>query len=242
MIDDSSKTPTDQLYNKGVPIRVSRKVDSSVDWMQRCDAPQEVQQAAKAAMTHYHYEDLSHLLLCQQIREQDNTSRFDDLTEAIAQHTKHKMGAWGKYMAQTEGGGKVSPELRDFYNMLYREQDPLSVILAITTLDKANHAVFQETRGDGLYQSVTGVITDTSEEQFPQLTDQLQPILMEKSVAERKGVMRKLAQYIDLVGMVVVRHDGTFQHLGSSGEQVLYNIGDDVKRFYNDIGLTDGIF
>ncbi len=242
MKDIPGKIPTDYAYDQGIPIAAPRHINRSVDWSQRIDDPAPVQEAAQVATSHYHYEGVSHALLCRRIQQQDTPDVFDDLAAALARQTMTKTGAWSKYMLKTGGGASISPELREFYRLLFHEQDPLPVVLAITTLDTVNHVVHQETRGDGLYQSVTGVIADTTAEQFPQLKDQLQPIILDRSIAERRDVMRTLAQYIDLIGMVVTDRDNTFQHLDTSGDQVLNRVNTDVKNFYHDIGLTDGLF
>lgn len=238
--------PTDQFYKKGVPFkRLQRNgyVLQDVDWEQRIDAGDTTRLGAKTGTAHFHYEHTSHALLCKQILSHNVDNKFEDAVRTVADDAMMQIGTWGEYMNRIGGGENLTPTLREYYTLLYREPDPVMKLLGALTIDAADVGVYRafQTNGDDMFEKISGQFAE--EATFQKVKQPLKCHIMNLSEAERRQLIQKSAQYIDLIGMCVDDLEDTlFQPFGYSVEQGREATGNTVKKFYNDIGLTEGIF
>lgn len=248
MSNDTMRNPTDQLYQNGVPVKKLKKrgyVLNDVDWEQRIESSEYNTLGAKTATSHFHYEHASHALLCKQILTHYGGADdgLQQVARTVADDAMTQLGTWSQYMNRLGGGKQLTPTLREYYTLLYREPDPMVKLIGALTIDAADVGVYRAFHGGGddMFDKIASRFA--SEATFRKAKEPLKGHIANMSEAERHRLMQRSAQYIDLIGMCVDNLEDTlFLPFGYSAEQGREATGNTVKQFYNDIGLTEGIF
>lgn len=255
-----SQIPTDVLYRQGIPMDGSRlvsgiKLDSAtsptlqkdIDWDQPVVSDEETAYATASASSHYHYQNVSHVLLCDKILvdAQDVPEPVRKAAERIVAQCAKDVTAWGKYLHQQGGGGNIPKEQREYYQMLFSEDEVLPVLLGIQTkniaADKSRIDFYKN--GDPLFHKLANGTAEENRQNFDPLTTAFRNAIQPLSIDERERLLRKVAQQVDLLQIFCMKRDGDiYKPLNSDANRFLIQTGKQLKRFYDDIGLTDNIF
>lgn len=253
------QTPTDRLYRNGVPLDGSKLTDSinpadaepsiqqSIDWDQPTATDEDTAYATASAASHYHYQNVSHVLLCDTILQNGkNVSEpLRTATELFAQQCAKDVTAWGTYLKQHGAGGHIPQEQREYYHMLFQETEVLPVLLGIQTkniaADKSRQDFYKH--GDPLFYKVADGTTEEHQHHTGPLTRSFRDAINPLPIEERERLLKKVAQQVDLMQLFCMkRHGDIYKPLNSDANTFLQQTGKKLKQFYNDIGLTNDIF
>lgn len=252
------QTPTDKLYEQGVPFDPERVVQGiklkdpsviaqqDVDWDQGIEQDDDAAYATASATSHYHYQKLSHLLLCDRIllNARNVPEPVQRVAKLLAQRNAQEIEAWSKYM-QKAGGGSICEEQREYYQLLFSQQDVLPVLLGMQTINLAADASYEELQeyADPVFQKLADGFAEENQEAYNEIRDAFQDAIQPLSMEDRMKLLQNVAQQVDLCQMIKQRRDkDIFEPLNSHAEDSLSLAGKKVKQFYNEIGLTTNIF
>lgn len=255
-----NKTPTDHVYRQGVPLdadklvsgihiedAVSPVVAKDVDWDQRIDTDDETGYATKSATSHYHYQKVSHLLLADHIAidARNVPDPLKDIAKQFAKQNAKEVEAWGKYMKQRGGAGHIPEEQREYYQLLFQQQNVLPILLGIQTINLAADASYEEfyRDADPIFRKLASGFTEENAQAYNQIWDRFRQVIQPMQVEEKAKLLQNAAQQVDLCQIIYrQREDDIFNPLGSEVSEAEQRAGNKIKRFYEDIGLTDGVF
>lgn len=254
------KTPTDHLYSQGVPIRADKLVrgiaieppttsvlNQDVDWQQNIEQDETVDYATASAMSHYHYQNVSHVLLCDKILidAQNVPEPLEKAATLLVEQCAKDVTAWGTYMKKRGGGGSLPREQREYYQMLFQEDDVLPVLLGIQTkniaADKSRTDFYRH--GDPVFNKIADGTVEENQENLGPLTQSFRDAVQPLSLEQRERLLQKIAQQVDLLQIFCQKRDGDiYKPLNADANRFLKETGTELKKFYNEIGLTQDIF
>lgn len=254
------QTPTDRLYEQGIPIDGSKlvsgiKLDKAappflqrdVDWEQPLDIDEKTDYATASATSHYHYQNVSHVLLCDKVLlDGENVPEpLQRVASMLAEQCAKDVTSWGKYLIKRGGGGNLPREQREYYQMLFQETEVLPVLLGIQTkniaADKSRDDFYRN--GDPVFNKVASGVVEKNQQNIDPLTQVFQDAIDPLSIEERERLLRKIAQQVDLLQIFCQkRHGDIYKPLNADANRFLKETGNDLKKFYDDIGLTQDIF
>ena len=246
--------PTDDLYQHGIPVELNPTTSDTdisdrpalkdkVNWDTPVDTADSTRKITGRVATLRHYRNASNLLLCDHLWQQDHDAPLPFIITEIAHQTVDEMTLWGKYMVRIDGGGTVPKEMKDLYHCLFTEDDPVTTLLGMITLNMMARRRFLELRddGDALFNAIATTLADDMDTRFSRLIDPYQKVVGARSLAERETMLATIASYIDHAGSTVRHNHIDFPTVNGNEEQRWPLVGAPVKQFYSDIRLTDGI-
>lgn len=253
------QTPADQLYNRGVPLNpenivsgikleetTPHEVAKDVDWNNVTEQDRDVDYASSSATAHFHYQKLSNLLLCDKVLV-DGRNVPEPVQRAarlMAERNAQEFRAWSQYMKQS-GGGSICQEQREYYQVMFAQMDVLPALLGVQTWNVALDPTYDEfhTHGDPVFQKLTGGFAQHNPERYNPIRDAFKAAIHQLSMDERQQLVQRVAQQVDLMAMTKQRRDNDiYNPLNSTADRSVDRAGKRVKNFYQEIGLTKGIF
>ncbi len=253
-------TPTDQVYRNGVPLNAgqlvggirldndtSSRVVKDVDWSQPVDTDDNVQHATAAATTHYHYQKISHLLLSDHIviDARNVPEQLKQIAQQFARQNAKEVEAWGRYMKQRGGAGQIPEEQREYYHLLFQQQDVLPVLLGMQTINLAADVSYEEfyRNADPVFGKLASGFTEDNQRLYDEIRDMFRDIIQPMPLEDRVKLLQNVAQQVDLCQIIYrKREDDIFNPMGSDERIAEQQAGNRIKKFYKEIGLTENIF
>jgi hypothetical protein len=254
------QTPADKLYQQGVPFQPERivrgikletttphEVERSVDWNNIPQQDQDVDYAAASATSHFHYQKLSNLLLCDKVLA-DARNVPEPVRRAarlMAERNAQEFATWSKYMKHSGGGGTICQEQKEYYQVLFTQHDVLPALLGVQTWNVALDPTYDEfhTAGNPVFQKLTGGFAQNNPDVYTPIRDAFRDAIQQLSMDERKQLLQSIAQQVDLMAMTKQQRDDDIYHpLNSTADHSVDRAGKRVKAFYQEIGLTKGVF
>lgn len=252
------QTPTDRLYQQGVPhdpgqivrgVRIddtTSRVTKDVDWEQSIATDKDTGYATASATSHYHYLKLSHLLLCDRIvvDARNVPEPLQQVARQFARQNTKELEAWGKYMQTTGGGGRICPEQREYYQLLFTRRDVLPVLLGIQTINLAADTSYEDfyKNADPVFRKLADGFAAENQHTYHTTRDNFRDVIQPLSAGERMQLLQHVAQHVDLCQLIMEqRDDDVFEPLNAEAATSTARAGRRIKQFYDEIGLTDGI-
>lgn len=254
------QTPADRLYRQGVPFQPERIVEGirpdttmppevaqSVDWDNLTVQDQDVDYASVSATSHFHYQKLSNLLLCDRIlvNARNVPEPVERAAKLMAERNAQEFRAWSEYLKQSGGGGAICDEQREYYQVLFTQQDVLPMMLGVQTWNVALDPTYDEFRTDGdpVFQKLTGGFAQHNPDVYKPIRDAFSDSIAQLSADEQRQLLQRVGQLVDLMAMTKQQRDDDIYHpLNSTADHSVDRAGKRVETFYNEIGLTEGIF
>lgn len=259
MIRDTT-VPTDRLYQRGTPLDAEEVVngvrlddvrstvlEKDIDWTNVVEQGDDVSYAAASATAHYHYLKLSNVLLCDRIilDARNVPEPVKHVAALMEKRCGLEMEAWSRYLRAQGGGGSICPEQREYYQLLFTQEDVLPALLGVQTINLAADTSYEEfhTHGDPIFQKLTGGLAAENEGAYHDIRDTFRDAIEPLSMQDRTRLLQNMAQQVDLVQLIKQqRSDDVFDPLHSDAEESIRRAGTRIKRFYGEIGLTANIF
>lgn len=240
----TNKIPTDDAYLRGIPTQTAQiKTGNDIDWKQPFDTATDAQNTIRRIVSFRHYAKTSQLLICQQIWAENYSSRINDITESIAEQTRDELNIWGKYLIRIDGGVEIPEDLREVYGKFFEEDDPVSVLLGMVTFTLLGLELLNDLddENDPVFTSITDILTAEIINHQEEIIEPLKELLNEQTTEYRKSLIENLTEYLELANNTI-RHQNTGFPLEQwDAEQRWKHVGNSVKQFYDDIGLTTDI-
>lgn len=223
------------------------EVAKDVDWNNVVEQDRNVDYASSSATSHFHYQKLSNLLLCDKVLvdARNVPEPIQRAARLMAERNAQEFKAWSKYMKKAGGGGSICQEQREYYQVLFAQQDVLPVLLGVQTWNVALDPTYDEfhTSGDPVFQKLTGGFAQHNPEAYNPIRDAFKDAIHQLTMDERKRLLQTVAQQVDLMAMTKQRRDDDiYNPLNSTADHSVDRAAKRVKKFYQEIGLTKGIF
>lgn len=237
MKQQKNRILTDELYNSGTPVDFSDSPPSICNAIESVSATA-TKEAVRGMLAYAHYIKTSHLLLCEKVWRYNTSPELNEVSQQFFDRTSDEATVWGKYMVQAGGAGTIDPGLRQFYNVLFSNDDPVFTMFAVATVDTATLPLLRRMQADDLFNEVTDTVARKREQQFPTHQQQFRCIVEDMATDERRRLFSALGRPIDLIQTLVREQQPLLQRLNVQYEPCLEEMRTRLDTFYNEVGLV----
>lgn len=234
------KILTDEMYERGIPVDFSNTPPSICNDIEQATDIDSEESAVQTMLSHAHYIKTSHLLLCESVWQKNYSLALNDISQQIFQRTCDEATVWGTYMIKAGKAGTVDPCLRQYYGLLFSNDDPIFTITAVATLDKVTLPLLAQMQADAMFNAVTDTVAQKRAATFSAQQEQLRQIISDLTEEERQELLSSMARPIDLLQRLARNQHNTLQDLNVPLTPFLEKMRDIIDSFYDDIGLTQG--
>lgn len=246
--------PTDSLYEDGIPVELERTgsdytvstrsaLAEQIDWQTPAATTEETRAVTRQVATIRHYGSTSQLLLCDQLWQQEHAAPVRSIIRTVARHTADEMTVWGKYLVRIDGGSTIPDKLHELYQSLFAEDDPVAVLLGMTTANMLARQGLRELRaeGDALFNAIATTLADDLASVSSDLVAPYRQVVNTRAAQERRALLATVAAYIDRAGAIARQDSIDFPAEAWDAEQRWQHVGEPVKQFYREIGVAHDI-
>lgn len=252
---DQEETPTDRLYDDGIPLDVERiigydidissPVKELIDWEQPIEMDAETRFAVLSAVAHYHYVKTSNVLLCEHIlSKSDVSAAARRIAWLLLERNGEELAAWSEYVKQNKGCGPMGSVQLEYNQVLWDLDGVLPMLLGIQNINLAADTSYDQFQdGESVFLEMTDAMREHNTTMYPAVKDAFRDIIEQKRRTEKLTLLRHVAQQVDMIQFIAEERSNKeiFKKLGTTDRKLIYGTGKAIKAFYSDIGLVPDI-
>lgn len=196
----------------------------------------EVRAALASITIQLHYISLAQLTLLGNIIAENSQMRAKRLAALLASSRVRNVDAWGRYLEKLDEGGNVRPQVENYFQRLYTDDQAISRLISIILLDVLNRTMYDNLNGlDTTFERVLHRNITQAEKNIDLALHYLQYWDRKLSRDEKRSLAGHIRYYITLIEECVDACSDDLDTINVDSEQVLAQFDGNARDFYHEI-------
>ncbi len=216
---------------------------NDIDWSTLdADSPDNYDTLPTFLATQIRHIETTNLALYGQILHQIPYNREADqkMILRLSAYNTNRANIWTHYLERTPSDTTpIMPDLEQFYDTLFKEDDPLLTLLVLETLNMAGIALYRTLpdTGDAAFDQIITRVSMQKREEYGLVLPWLQDKLADRTPEEQQELIADLQYYIDhLEDMYHATHNHSDAFNAHRARNELQEL---MERIYSNAGLID---